>query len=64
MEALLEKVAALPDRRKQRVQQFAIWLMLRRRLITAEQAEDLRARDWQSFLEWLIEKLVGNGKAI
>ena len=55
MEVVLEKVAGLSDVRKRLIQRFFIWQMLRRGMITEEQAKELRARDWQSFLEWLLE---------
>ena len=55
MDMLLEKAAALPARRRKLIQDFAIRIMRWRRIITEEQAEELRLRDWSSFIEWLLE---------
>lgn len=52
--------ANLTAERRKRIQKLVINRMKRRNMITAEQAEELEAKGWQDFLDWLLE----NGPAI
>ena len=52
--------STLSPRRQRLVQRMAINRMRRRGMVSAEQAEQLEAKGWQDFLDWLME----NGPAI
>lgn len=60
---LMEFIAAataLSERRRGLIQRLAIRRMLRKGMIDETVAKTLELKDWQSFIEWVIE----NGPAI
>jgi hypothetical protein len=52
--------STLSPRRQRLIQRMAIRRMQRKGMVSEDQAEELKTKGWQDFLDWIIE----NGPAI